>query len=237
MINIGEYIKKFGLQENYMGLKFTEINDDQFTIDEMMKLVETIGKSYISDFCIDAKNYSLYEQLIYWVFRNGNFTCIHPEEGRDIKGRVNKGLFIAGNTGSGKTMAVRILAQLYRLNPVKDASGINLSWNPISAIKLCEIYRENKNYDELVKLPIVLIDDIGSEPNEINYMGNKINVLANFIERRADDPTKVTSFTSNIPLNHPDFKARYGDRVYSRVVNMCNYLTLTGDDRRKIITK
>ena len=63
-------------------------------------------------------------------------------------------------------------------------------------------------------------------------MGNKLNVLQNIIEYRGDQPNKVTVVTSNIPLGHSDIASRYGERAQSRMVEMMNYLILTGKDRR-----
>ncbi len=66
------------------------------------------------------------------------------------------------------------------------------------------------------------------------YMGNRLNVLRAILEYRGDRTDKITMISSNLPVQHKAFTDKYGDRVASRMCEMCNYYQLTGIDRRKI---
>ena len=65
-------------------------------------------------------------------------------------------------------------------------------------------------------------------------MGNKLEVLRTLIESRGDRTDAMTLFTSNFPMSHKSIIDRYGDRVASRLVEMCNYMEIKGKDRRKL---
>jgi len=66
------------------------------------------------------------------------------------------------------------------------------------------------------------------------YMGNRINVMRRILEYRGDQSDQITLITSNLPYNSKKFVELYGDRVASRLNEMCNYFEITGKDRRKI---
>ena len=60
-----------------------------------------------------------------------------------------------------------------------------------------------------------------------------MNVLRAILEYRGDRSDQITLISSNIPMEHKMFTDKYGDRVASRMREMCNYFELTGQDRRK----
>ena len=152
-----------------------------------------------------------------------------PELYSDI---VENGIYLAGNTGSGKTLAMTIIRKLYPLFPFVDAEGVKVRWLEKRADEITEIYARSGEIQQFKQSPLLCIQDLGCEPNEASFMGNKLNVLQNIIEYRGDQPNKVTVVTSNIPLGHSDIASRYGERAQSRMVEMMNYLILTGKDRR-----
>jgi DNA replication protein DnaC len=59
-----------------------------------------------------------------------------------------------------------------------------------------------------------------------------MNVLRQVIEHRGDNPECLTMISSNLPMTHKILADRYGDRVVSRLQEMCNYFELRGKDRR-----
>ncbi|MDD4154105.1 MAG: hypothetical protein PHT30_01675, partial [Bacilli bacterium] len=77
--------------------------------------------------------------------------------------------------------------------------------------------------------------DLGAEPEEANYMGNRINPLKTLLEHRGDYTDKLTIISSNHSINHQEILDRYGDRVASRLLEMCNYFEIKGTDRRKLL--
>ena len=64
-------------------------------------------------------------------------------------------------------------------------------------------------------------------------MGNRLDVVRYVIEYRGDMHAEMTFITSNLRMGGEILKERYGDRVSSRLQEMCNYLVIKGKDRRK----
>ena len=79
---------------------------------------------------------------------------------------------------------------------------------------------------------VLAVQDFGSEPAESAYMGNKINVMKAIVEYRGDRADMITHFTSNLSLTGTRIGDMYGDRVSSRLRQMCNVYILKGKDRR-----
>lgn len=77
---------------------------------------------------------------------------------------------------------------------------------------------------------VICIHDLGSEPRETLYMGNRHEVMRELLELRGDTPGRFTILTSN--LNFSTVRKVYGDRVWSRLHQMCNYVRLVDSDHR-----
>lgn len=155
----------------------------------------------------------------------------------------SKGILLMGKVGCGKTVIFGGLVnflkifRFYKINSLKFEK-LNVDFLP--AYLFVEGFSK-KGYDifgdGLVvkdkKRPILLerlfIDDIGSENIVSNY-GNTTNVIGELILRRYDLQLK-TFATSN--LDRKTLKSFYGDRVYSRMNEMFNFIVVGGDDRRK----
>jgi DNA replication protein DnaC len=65
-------------------------------------------------------------------------------------------------------------------------------------------------------------------------MGNREEVIKRLLSIRGDRRDRITLISSNIPLNHKLMTDTYGDRVVSRLEEMCNYFELVGKDRRRM---
>lgn len=144
-----------------------------------------------------------------------------------------KGLFLLGNTGTGKSL---------RLKWAAEAFGITM----ITATDLCDSLMETETTAEkeniLLTVPPrwnvvprhyndLIIDDLGTEPDGQNIYGTKRNLIADAILRRYDVfPHWKTHFTSN--MTGEAIRARYGERVWSRLNEMVVFVTLAGEDRR-----
>ena len=79
---------------------------------------------------------------------------------------------------------------------------------------------------------VLCLNDVGSEPAEQMYMGNRVNIIRQILEARGDKTGQFTLITSNYPMLSDQLTAQYGDRVISRLQGMCNYFVLNGKDRR-----
>lgn len=148
---------------------------------------------------------------------------------RDMpSGRLAGGpsLLVLGPTGVGKTHqaygAIRWLA----------GYGIAVKWLAAPAADLYAQLRPRHGLDSeeefrrIADAPLLLVDDIAAAKatewtEEVTYR------LVNWRYERL----LPTILTSNVPPS--DLKAALGDRVASRLVEMCERVVLKGDDRRR----
>ena len=106
----------------------------------------------------------------------------------------------------------------------KGISGLNL---------YTDNFAEN-GYGVTTKKPISLcIDDLGIENVSAKYFGTSENVIEKIIFKRCDlfQEGIITHATTN--LSPSMLQEKYGDRLYSRIREMFNYIVLRGSDRRK----
>jgi hypothetical protein len=206
-------------------------------MDVSLDIINGIGASRSAKFQIDNENRFTYENLIRWVHCDTEMQCIDPETKQIIPGRLKSGIYIAGNTGSGKSWALEIMsayAMVYNFQISIGETKRCLYWKNIRTDAICDEYVANGSFESYKQMSIIGIQDLGAEPAESLYMGNRVNVLRQILEYRGDFTDKITLITSNLPMNHKTFIDKYGDRVSSRLNEMCNYFEIKGKDRRKI---
>lgn len=208
-----------------------------------MQVVEAIGKSRNPNFVIDDENRFTYENLVRWVHGDNAMMCLDPETKQPVPGRLDKGIYIAGNTGTGKSWALEIMSVYTTIDKIqigfgKDYNGKDilgcLHWANVRTDTMCEEFSREGTYDKYKQWKCLGIQDLGAEPVESLYMGNRVDVLRMILEYRGDRTDRVTLVTSNLPINHQKLIDRYGDRVASRLTEMCNYFEIKGADRRKV---
>ena len=208
--------------------------DEEF----VMEIIKTIGNTLCyNKFVIDGENREVYDNVIRWLAAQP-FEAIDPRTGKAIEGDPHKGLYIAGGCGTGKSMLLTIIAGLAFQNKIKyefAGKDYDLCWADQRTDELCnqfildgaEVIKRAKDID------VLCLNDLASEPQEQMYMGNRVNVIRQILEARADRYGQMTLITSNYPINHSRIKEWYGDRVASRLNGMCNYMILNGKDRRQ----
>jgi hypothetical protein len=208
-----------------------------YNMNMALQVVDAIGKKRNPKFRIDKENQFTYENMIRWVHGDPEMKCLNPDTKEIIPGRLNAGIYIAGNTGSGKSWALEIMAAYSLIDSVQVTVGDTqrcLYWGNVRTDVMCDEYTEQGTFDKYKKMSIVGIQDLGAEPMESMYMGNRICVLKQILESRGDRTDQLTLITSNLPMNHQRLIDRYGDRVSSRLSEMCNYFEIKGKDRRKL---
>ena len=77
-----------------------------YDLDNAMKIIEAIGKSRNPAFVIDDENRFAFENFIKWAHCDTSMKCLDPVSGQVIPGRLKRGIYIAGNTGTGKTISI-----------------------------------------------------------------------------------------------------------------------------------
>ena len=211
-------------------------NTHQYDMQGVLNIVTTIGRCRLSSFVIDDKNRFAYENIIKWLMGDPTMKAINPTTGSEVAGRLNAGLYIAGGTGTGKSWCLdilRVFAKLYHLTYLEGDVSCGIQWDSLRCDEVCDNYAVNGELARYKSMRTVCFHDLGAEPTESLFMGNRQNVMKQIIECRGDRSNLFTHFTSNYPMSHDKLKQRYGDRVCSRLLDMCNYITIKGSDRRK----
>lgn len=166
------------------------------------------------------------------------FLKIDPVTGKYIEASEadrQKGLYIAGPTGTGKTTFCKILFATLSNCVLKFMYSDKIyHFNTICTTEL----QLNKEYMRTgdfyyINRSSLFIDDIG-QSKEVSYMGNKLDPIKEVITERYDNlKYTFTSFTSNYPINHKSLIDQYGERVADRIQAMCNYYIINAKNFRK----
>jgi DNA replication protein DnaC len=188
-----------------------------------LERIRSNAERMAGDFVIDKENEQAMEQLAAWLAREP-----HPEMD------ANKGLLLVGNVGTGKTLLMRALRAA-----MSEVWGVQFGIKPCS-----ELVREygDLGYEGVEKWidgKHVCFDDLGTENREAIHYGKRTNLMAEVIESRYTRLTANsrcwTHFTTN--LGAKDIKDLYGERVYSRILHICNVIKIgvseAAVDRRK----
>ena len=190
---------------------------------EMLDALEKHYSKCLSKYGYEARDAEAFKKLARYFGRyyaglpleNGAKNDITPPE---------KGLILFGPCGTGKTYAMRIFSGLFR---VEIVSALELAqYFEIGGAALFFENTQNFNGKALV------IDEIGGERDTTSY-GNKSPVI-DFISKREDEyrmDRVLTFFTTNLK-NREELAARYGDRITSRILGMCEPVMLKGRDWR-----
>ena len=179
------------------------------------------GKSF-ADYKVDAEN----EGAVAWAKKI-------------IEEKSRQSLYISGNVGTGKTFLAALIAQ----ELIKLGRSVIFQAVPKLLEKLRDSYDENsevsmsKMIKELEEVDVLVLDDLGTEVST-EWAVERLFMILN--ERYLEK--KQTLITSNyklnelaIRLNNPK-KAKSsgisGDRIASRIKQMCKRTVLKGIDRR-----
>lgn len=226
------------IRQRGMFTSMTRFQYLDYDIDEALQIVEAIGKSRNQRFVIDGENRFTYENFIRWCHCDTAMRCLDPNSLQVIPGNLKRGIYIAGNTGTGKSWCLEIMQAYCRVFGFKvqffeENDPSFLAWGNVRADAICDTFTESGNISGYKKRYILGIQDFGSEPQESLYMGNRVEVMRSLVEYRGDKTDSLTLITSNLKLGGEKLLNRYGDRVASRLTEMCNYFEIRGADRRK----
>lgn len=137
-----------------------------------------------------------------------------------------KGLLFYGNVGTGKTFMSACIA-----NELISQGHPCLVTNFARLVNTLQGMWEGKQeyIDSLDNYSLLVIDDLASE-RDTEYMGE---IVQNIIDARYRNgkPLIVTTNLTAEELNHPAEVRK--QRIYSRLLEMCIPIQVTGKDRRK----
>lgn len=194
-----------------------------------------LGKLRTPRFICDEYNAFTYSNLIRWAIADPSCKALDPESGVPIVADLSKGIYISGKTGTGKSLALDLLREFVREYKGHgcyfNGNYENLSWQNHRADDIVDRFCEGESLRWMKKATMLGIQDLGSEPTEAIYMGNRHELMRLILESRGDYST-MTFVTSNFAMLSQELQKKYGDRVQSRCREMFNYYVLGGEDRR-----
>ncbi|MBK8516004.1 MAG: ATPase [Saprospiraceae bacterium] len=204
-----------------------------FNYDHFARLMELNGQIiYGQEFRLYKEDKDVILQL-YAYFTGDTDLCRHYEI------HLGKGLFLSGKTGVGKTVHMKLVRQFMHYKErykMKSCQQLALEYMDHGSQILTQYGR---NYVDHVDRSTInqayCFDDIGTE-DEVKHYGTNANVLGQIIMMRYElfQGRKIlTHFTSN--LTAPQIEKYYGERVRSRLREMCNWIEYksTSTDKRK----
>lgn len=175
------------------------------------------------DFVFTPEMAQTYRDLTLWALRCG-----------DGPMRPDRGLWLWGNIGTGKSTLMQGLKLMCRLVRPSDDPPCRPSWRIEGAGQICRDYQRDGaagvgQYHSSLSL---CIDDIGTEPQLTNHYGTAVNVIGDLLLARYDmRRTALTHVTANISPD--DICECYGPRVWDRCREMFNFVEMAGRSWRK----
>lgn len=226
--SINNILKKYPLIL-VKGEKNKQKKESAIDTNQLKQLFNIEAKKYYASknkiFTIDNNNKNFLNQLCKYFSQDKAFETVH-------NGDLNKGLFIYGGHGTGKTSSLLIIQQISKKYVLKNL------WFPI--IETSEVvmkFNTEKNKDFVIKYYSngnYMLDDLGSESFASNiFIYGKEDIFIRILEARYMlfiSKGIKTYITSNLTL--PEIKKRYGSRVEDRFIEMFNILKLDGESRR-----
>jgi DNA replication protein DnaC len=183
-------------------------------------------------FILDERNHEVIKALCRYFTNDPKFE--EMKEGWSL----DKGILLAGTIGTGKTTIMKAFA-----------SNKRGCFKVMSCRKMADLFADQgpevmHTYSKLLNEPLsastfyqnqlgLCFDDLGTERVGKRY-GDSVNVMEQIILNRYDNSDAAwhyTHITTN--LTAEEIEQYYGSRVRSRMREMFNLVTLTGEDRRK----
>lgn len=195
-----------------------------YKMDIAMDVVFRIGKSIDPGFVLTHEVKEVYVKLVQYF---------HADP--DFPGELTKGLMLMGPTGTGKTLAMKVMAVYREIDNTKfimNSRTYKMNYEVVDVNHIVNGFITN-SFDGiriyLIRY-VTCIDDIGSETTYAKYYGNKVDVISHILSERYSKRL-LTFATSNYPLEILEDK--YDDRLISRMYSMFNFITMKGADFRK----
>lgn len=154
----------------------------------------------------------------------------------------NKGIYLFGDVGRGKTLIMRCFQRFCKIIEERLTNAgekfTPRSFKMESCKSIVLKVAEDKNVESLKRFYIDswCLDDIGAEEN-YKLFGNEMNVMLDIIvERyqRLQSRKLITHATSNMPFTESRLTSRYDMRFESRCCEMFHPIFFDGIDFRKI---
>jgi len=151
-------------------------------------------------------------------------------------GAADKGICLSGPCGTGKTVALRLLARWVGAHYMTATQAVESyradaeGWPEIVTPRLPSMW------DGVNVWPDLAIDDLGAEPTAASY-GQRSEALATLVDMR-ETYYRQHGARLHIATNlvQAEIATRYGDRTLSRLLGLCHWREWAGADGRQATT-
>jgi len=153
--------------------------------------------------------------------------------GMDGRLDLDKGLWLWGNIGTGKSTMLKIVKEFCRRIGKLDPWGNDYSFRITSALEISTRYQQEgaSGIEDYIRLPRQAFDEVGAEPTATGYYGTPMDVIGTILMGRYDRRHEnITHVTTN--FTEDDLLARYKARVYDRCREMFNFVYFGGKSYR-----
>jgi hypothetical protein len=170
-------------------------------------------------------------QAHYFPYHDVILCWIHADYKSKLKFNLseNKGLFVIGGVGTGKTTTMEVLRAL-RWLPCRSISCKVLSgMASAEGLNFVEMFKEQRKVSGELRSNDWYFDDFGAEDRSVQHFGTMVRPMEEVITMRYEQYQRYgmfSHFTSN--LKPEQIRELYGERVYSRLAGMCNVVVVNG---------
>lgn len=147
-----------------------------------------------------------------YFYLTGNTAC---------EWNIHAGIILAGNKGCGKTLMLSALLGVANKLCIRQTKIYHVT-------DLCNEIKSS-GFDKFRKEPL-MIDEFGRENAEQKDFGNIIKPMTDLICARYNVGSR-TFMTTNFP--YAILESKYEQFVIDRLREMCTFVALKGDSRRK----
>ena len=141
-------------------------------------------------------------------------------------------LLLRGTPGTGKTTIMNSVYQTLKQLYKDEIQQKRMVIRYVKASETGVMLKDDRDeYLNVRKAAVLFIDDMGysGTAENVNNYGVKTNPIIDIIEHRYDRQL-MTLITTN--LTESEILETYGQRVHSRIVEMCKWITFDGYDYR-----
>jgi len=152
----------------------------------------------------------------------------------DGKHSPDKGLWLYGNIGTGKSTMLRIVKEFCKMVRPPGNNGRIYSFAIVNAVDICARFsaRGFPGIEDYIGSSRLAIDELGSEVIPTGYYGTPLNVIQHLLQGRYDRKhSSFTHVTTNISLKQ--ISSMYSPRIYDRCKEMFNFVEFKGKTFRK----
>ena len=201
------------------------ISYSPYKLDFALEVVGRIAKGIDSGFEFTEPALELYTKLIQYFHADSQFP-----------GDLTKGIMLHGPTGTGKTLAMKVMSVYQKIDNVRYIKDgrvylMNFDVIPVNDIVGCFISSAFDGIQIYANRYVLCMDDVGTEIGEVLHYGNRMNVVGYIISER-QAKRLLTFATSNLKLDK--LEERYGDRIMSRMYALFNFIIVKDKDFRRV---